>query len=67
MSEQLWGSSEQLEHSSEQLRSLSEQKKVLQIGELFLYCRTTLMLLTIVTFVEQDAKLGQLCRIIGQL
>ena len=25
------------------------------------------MLLTIVTFVEQDAKLGQLCQVIDQL
>ena len=57
----------QLEHSSKQLRSLSEQKKVPRIGELFLYCRTALMLLTIVTFVEQDAELGQLRQVIGQL
>ena len=65
VSEQLCGSSEQLERSSKHLRSLSEQKKVPRIGELVLYCRTTLMLLTIVTFVEQDAELGQLCQVIS--
>ena len=65
MFEQLRGSFEQLERSSKQLRSLSEQKKVPRIGELFLYCRTALMLLTIVTFVEQDAELCQLHQVIS--
>ena len=32
-----------------------------------LHCRTVLTLLSIVTFVEQDAELGRLRQFIGQL
>jgi len=53
--------------SSKQLRSLFGLKKVLRIGELVLYYRTTLMLLMIITVVEQDAEFIQLHQIVGQL
>ena len=43
------------------------RKKVQWIGEHVLYYRTTLMLLTVITFVEQDVELGQLRQVVCQL
>ena len=40
---------------------------VLCIGEFVLHCRTVLMWLAIVTFVDQDAELGRLRQVVGQL
>ena len=41
--------------------------KVWQIGEFALHCRTVLLLLMTVMFVEQDAEIILLHQVIGQL
>ena len=59
--------SEQFKTAFKQLERISEQKKVLWISEFVLCCRTILMLLSTVTFVEQDAELGQVRQVICRL
>ena len=45
----------------------SNRRKVLRIGEFVLHCRTVLMLLLTIMFVERDTELNRLRQVTGQL